>query len=85
MNSFAMGSLYESQTRIRQEFLDFTEQWHKTKDDWRDEPARHFEEQSLKTLAPTLTRVSAAMQTFADEIRKADQILHDPDSELGEH
>lgn len=80
MNSFPMGSIYESQTRVRQEFLDFVEQWQRTKEDWRDEPARQFEEQYLGTMAPTLTRVSGAMQTFAEEIRKADQSLSDPDA-----
>lgn len=80
MNSFAMGSLYESQTRVRQEFLDFVEQWQRTKEKWQDEPARQFEEQSLNTLGPTLTRVSGAMQTFSEEIRRADHALADPDA-----
>jgi len=80
MNSFAMGSLYESQTRVRQEFLDFAEQWRRTKENWQDEPARQFEEQAIHTLAPTLTRVSGAMQNFAEEIRRADQALADPDA-----
>ncbi|SMP39170.1 hypothetical protein SAMN06265222_101264 [Neorhodopirellula lusitana] len=84
MNPLPLGPLYESQTRIRQEFLDFTAQWQKTKEGWRDEPARRFEEQSLNTLTPTLTRVSAAMQTFAEEIRSADQALHDPEANLGD-
>ena len=79
MHSFPMGPLYESQARVRQEFLDFVEQWQRTKDDWRDEPARQFEEQSLGGLAPTLTRASAAMQTLSDEIRAADAALADPD------
>lgn len=79
MHQFPMGPLNESQTRVRQEFLDFVEQWQRTKEDWRDEPARQFEEQALGGLAPTLTRVSAAMQTFSDEVRAADQALSDPD------
>ncbi|MBB3206625.1 hypothetical protein FHS27_002437 [Rhodopirellula rubra] len=79
MRPFPLGPLYESQTRVRQEFLDFAEQWQRTREGWRDEPARKFEQEALSDLAPTLTRVAAAMQTFADACRQSDQLLVDPE------
>ncbi len=79
MNPLPLGPLLESQTRIRHDFLDFAEQWQRTRDGWRDEPARKFELESLNTLAPTLTRVAAAMQNFADAARRADRLLADPE------
>ncbi|MCM2372385.1 hypothetical protein [Aporhodopirellula aestuarii] len=83
MRPFPLGPLYESQNRIHQEFLDFAEQWQRTRDGWRDEPARKFEQESLCDLAPTLTRVAAAMQNFADACRLSDQLLLDPDQNEG--
>ena len=79
MRSFPLGPLYESQTRVRQEFLDFAEQWQKTREGWRDEPARKFEQESLSTLGPTLKRAAAAMQNFADVVRQSDHLLADPE------
>ncbi|MFG0254118.1 MAG: hypothetical protein ACF787_03325 [Rhodopirellula sp. JB053] len=79
MQPFPLGPLTESQSRVRQEFLDFVEQWQQTKQQWRDEPARKFEREALCDLSPTLTRVSAAMQTFAEACREADHHLSDPD------
>lgn len=79
MRQYPLGPLYESQNRIHQEFLDFAEQWRRTREGWRDEPARKFEQDSLSGIAPTLTRVAAAMQTFADACRESDSILADPE------
>jgi len=79
MRNFPLGALYESQNRIHQEFLDFAEQWRQTREGWRDEPARKFEQESLSGMAPTLTRVAAATQTFADACRQSDNLLADPE------
>ncbi|TWU18185.1 hypothetical protein [Allorhodopirellula heiligendammensis] len=79
MKPLPLGPLLDSQTRIRHDFLDFAEQWQRTRAGWRDEPARNFEQESLSNLSPTLTRVAAAMQDFADAARRADHLLADPD------
>ncbi len=79
MNQYPLGPLYESQNRIHQEFLDFAEHWQHTRARWQDDPARKFEQESLSGIAPTLTRVAAAMQAFADACRESDSILADPD------
>lgn len=79
MKSLPLGQLLDSQTRIRHDFLDFAEQWQRTRDEWRDEPARKFEQESLSGLAPALTRAAAAMQDYADAVRHYDRVLADPD------
>ncbi|TWT67352.1 hypothetical protein [Allorhodopirellula solitaria] len=79
MNPFPLGPLLESQTRVHQDFLEFAQQWQQTRASWRDEPARKFEQESLNHLAPTLTRVAAAMQDYADAVRSADRLLADPE------
>lgn len=81
MKSFALGMLYESQNRIRQEFLDFAEQWNTTREGWRDEPARKFQEESLGRLEPTLNRVSGSLAAFAEVIRHADAAVADPEQQ----
>lgn len=80
MKQYPLGPLYENQNRIHQEFLDFAEQWQRTREGWRDEPARKFEQDALSHIAPTLTRVTSAMQSFADLCRESDAILADPES-----
>lgn len=79
MNSLPLGQLLDGQTRIRHDFLDFAEQWQSTRAAWRDEPARKFEQESLGSLAPNLTRVAAALQDFADAVRHYDRVLADPE------
>ncbi len=79
MTPLSLGPLLDSQTRIRHDFLEFAEQWQRTRSSWRDEPARQFEQESLNHLAPTLTRAAAAMQEFADAVRHFDHLLADPD------
>lgn len=79
MKALPLGQLLDAQTRVRHDFLDFAEQWQRTKAEWRDEPARKFEQESLGSLAPTLTRAAAAMQDFADAVRHYDRMLADPD------
>lgn len=83
MRQYPLGSLYESQNRVHQEFLDFAAQWQRTREGWRDEPARKFEQDSLSIIAPTLTRVAAAMQTFAEQCRTSDSLLADPEFDAG--
>lgn len=79
MRSFALGNLYESQNRIQQEFIDFAKQWQTTKEQWRDEPARKFQQESLGSIQPTLNRVAGSMQAFAETVRHADRMLADPE------
>lgn len=79
MKPLPLGPLLDSQTRIRNDFLDFAEQWQSTREGWRDEPARKFERESLSNLTPTLTRVASALQNFADAARHADRLLADPE------
>lgn len=79
MRPFSLGSLQETQNHLRSEFSDFAIQWQATKSQWRDEPAKQFEQRYLNGLAPTMTRVSAAATDLADLIRAADRRLDDPE------
>ncbi|EGF27884.1 hypothetical protein [Rhodopirellula baltica] len=79
MKPFGTGAIQETQNQLRHEFSEFAEQWQQTKSVWRDEPAHQFEEQCLADLAPTLNRVSSALQTLVDAIHQADRALKDPE------
>lgn len=79
MKAFGTGSLQETQNQLRHEFNEFVHQWQQTKSVWKDEPARQFEEQCLADLAPTLNRVSGAIQSLVEAVHQADRLLDDPD------
>lgn len=79
MKPFAIGTIQESESRLRREFQDFAVQWRATRQQWRDEPARRFEQESLSGLMPTLQRVSAATTELGEAIRRADQMTADPE------
>jgi len=83
MKPFAIGMIQESESRLRREFQDFAVQWRQTRQQWQDEPARRFEQESLSELMPTLQRVSAATTELAEAIRRADRVVEDPDRPEG--
>ena len=79
MKRLALGALHESQNRLRQSFVAFASHWQAAKGVWRDEPARQFEQRHLSHLSPTLKRVSAAAEEFAEIARHAETLVADPD------
>ena len=80
MKPFALSDLHESQGHLRQQFVEFAGVWQSAKSAWRDQPARQFEQRHLQRLSPTLQRVTAAADAFADSLRTAESALKDPET-----
>ncbi len=71
LEPFNLAPLTDAQGRFRREFTDMARLWRETKQDWRDEKARQFEQQSLASLGPCLTRFDSQLSEFIEALRKA--------------
>ena len=74
-----LGLLSDAENRFKHDFVEFARLWADVKEDWRDDRCRRFEKEHLSTLAPSLTRFTAALSEFTDNVRKADRALADDD------
>ncbi len=74
----------DAQNRFRQDFSDFARLWQETKQDWRDEKARQFEQEFLSPLAPSLTRFSVALAEFTKILRQSQTAIADTDAQKRE-
>ncbi len=82
--SFNLGSLSDSENRIRRDFMEFSKLWLAVGDDWLDERREKFEREHLSTLGPSLNRFSAALHQFYEAANKADRALKDDSRSCGE-
>lgn len=71
--------LTDAQNRFRREFTDFARLWQETKEDWRDDQARLFEQEFLAPLGPSLTRFASALAEFSEILRKSQAAIVDTD------
>ena len=77
--SVQLGPIYDGQARFEKDWVAFSRLWLAVRDDWRDERCRQFQREHLSSLGPSLNRLSAALNEFCDEVRKADRALADED------
>lgn len=75
-----VAPLTDAQNRFRREFTDFARLWQETKEDWRDDRCRQFEQEFLAPLGPSLTRFSSALGEFTELVRKSQNEIADTDS-----
>lgn len=75
--TFPMGRLIDGEGRIQRDFVEFARLWANVKEDWQDDRCRKFEKDHLSTLGPSLSRFTAALHEFSDNIRKAENALKD--------
>ncbi|MCO8123853.1 hypothetical protein NHH03_19060 [Stieleria sp. TO1_6] len=72
-----LSPLVDAQGRIRHEFNDFARLWQDTKQDWRDDRARRFEQQHLASLGPSLSRFATALAELTELLRKSQAAVAD--------
>lgn len=72
-----IGPLVDAQNRFKRDFIDFARLWQDAKENWRDDRARRFEQEHLVSLGPCLNRFTAAVNEFADILRKAQTAVKD--------
>ncbi|TWT98417.1 hypothetical protein [Stieleria varia] len=72
-----ISPLIDAQNRFKRDFLDFARIWQDAKDNWRDDRCRRFEQEHLGALGPSLNRFTAAVNEFADILRKAQTAVRD--------
>lgn len=71
--STGRGMLVQAARELREQWLD-------TSAAWRDTNSRQFAEQVLEPLGPQLSLLWAAIQTFEDVLKQAEQDLSDQES-----
>lgn len=72
-----LSPVRDAQTQLREQFGDLARLWREVREGWADERARAFEQRYVQDLGPSLTRLSAALEQFAEDIRKAERALRD--------
>lgn len=77
--SVNLGALTDAENRFRHGFSEFARGWADVKENWLDDRCRQFELERLSTLGPTLSRFTAALHEFENNVRQADRELNDPD------
>ncbi|MCC9603829.1 hypothetical protein LOC67_25035 [Stieleria sp. JC731] len=78
-----IAPLTDAQTRFRRDFNDFARLWQETKEDWKDDRARQFEQEELGSIGPSLSRFTAGLNEFTEILRKAQVAIND--TETGSH
>ena len=58
-------------------FGELRDRWNETKDVWRDDVRRQFEQNHLQPIPPRLQLLVAAVQRLTDTLEKAEQELED--------
>ncbi|KAA5541031.1 hypothetical protein FYK55_19220 [Roseiconus nitratireducens] len=66
-----LAPLTDAQNRFRREFTDFARVWQETKEDWRDDRARRFEQRHLASLGPSLSRFASALAELTETLRQS--------------
>ena len=79
-----IAPLTDAQNRFRREFTEFARLWQETKEDWRDDRARQFEQENLSALGPSLSRFTSTLAEFTDSLRKSQIAIADTDQASGE-
>ena len=74
---FNLAPLVDAQGRFRREFTELARLWQETKQEWRDEKARQFEQDHLAPLTPSLTRFDSQLSEFIETLRKAQSAVSD--------
>ena len=69
--------LTDAQTRFRKDFHDFARPWQESKQVWKDDRARQFEQEHLGSLGPSLSRFTATLAEFTEALRKAQTAIND--------
>ena len=82
--TFNLGSLRDSENRIRRDFVEFSKLWLAVREDWLDQRCERFEKEHLSTLGPSMNRFSAALHQFCEAANKADRALKDDSRPSGE-
>jgi uncharacterized protein YukE len=80
LEPFNLAPLVDAQNRFRSEFTEFARLWQETKQDWRDDRARRFEQEHLSDLGPSLTRFATALSELTETLRKAQAAVADTDN-----
>jgi hypothetical protein len=84
LEPFNLAPLTDAQGRFRREFTDLARLWQETKQEWRDDKARQFEQEHLASLGPCLTRFDSQLSEFIEALRKAEAAAADTDRHSGE-
>lgn len=71
LEPFNIAPLVDAQNRFRRDFNEFARVWQETKEVWRDDRARRFEQEHLTSMGPSLSRFTATLAEFTEEIRKS--------------
>lgn len=79
LEAFNLAPLTDAQNRFRREFTDFARLWQETKEDWRDDRARQFEQEFLAPLGPSLSRFASTLSEFTEFLRKSQVAINDTD------
>lgn len=74
---FNVAPLVDAQGRFRREFTELARLWQDTKQDWRDDKSRQFEQEHLAPLGPSLTRFDSQLSEFVESLRKAQSAVDD--------
>ncbi|MCD0462186.1 hypothetical protein [Roseiconus lacunae] len=75
-----LAPLTDAQTRFRRDFNDFARAWQETKEVWKDDRARQFEQEQLGSLGPSLSRFASGLAEFTETLRQAQAAIADTDA-----
>ncbi|OYP31694.1 hypothetical protein [Rhodopirellula sp. MGV] len=75
-----LAPLTDAQNRFRRDFNDFARLWQETKEVWKDDRARQFEQEDLSAIAPSLSRFTASLAEFTENLRKAQVAISDTET-----
>jgi len=84
LEPFNLAPLNDAQARFRRDFTELARLWQETKQDWRDDKARQFEQEHLAAIGPSLTRFDSQLSELIETLRKAQAAVSDTERETRE-